>query len=214
MPPFSSPSCCLLSGLFPVLPLPAASLPTSLPFLLLRSARNLPQAWGISLPLKLCIVCNPQQQVQSVEWRWQSPDAASDPSPGPAILILRETPCHPPIPLCIYVQLLLTNGLPRTKTSDSFSGWKNMKTCHDGLPARQTPVSPWLIHTLAHYWYHLQQERRALPQQQDPGLDGYWPPLPLEQAVPRAPAWPQAPGSGAHVKPELSLNITVAHGET
>lgn len=88
---------------------------------------GLPRAWGISLPLKLCsCVCNPQQQVQRVERRWQSPRAVSDPSPGPAILILVGTPRHPPIPLLIYVQLLLTNGLPGMETSGSSSEWKSV----------------------------------------------------------------------------------------
>lgn len=32
------------------------------------------------------------------------------------------------------------------------------------------------------------------------------------KAVPTAPAWPWAPGSGAHLKPELSLNIMMTHG--
>lgn len=61
-----------------------------------------------------------------MEWRWQSPDAVSDPSPGPEILILVGTSCHPPIPFLIYLQLLLRNGLPRMETSGSFLEWKSM----------------------------------------------------------------------------------------
>ena len=61
-----------------------------------------------------------------MEQCWQSPDAMSDPSPGSAILILVGAPCHPPIPLLIYVQLLLIKGLPGMEISGSFLECKSM----------------------------------------------------------------------------------------
>lgn len=54
------------------------------------------------------------------------------PCPGATILILVGTPHHPPIPLCIYIQLLLPNGLPGMETSCSLPEWKSM----ENLPPR------------------------------------------------------------------------------
>lgn len=149
VPPRSSLSCRWLSSSLPLLPLSTASLPAPLAVEIPSSCLGLPQAWGISLPLK---PCNPQQQVQWVERRWQSPGAASDPSPGPAILILVGTPCHPPIP----PSYLCTAAAHKWASRDGnlrqlFGVEKHVKTCLDGLPARQTPASPRLIRALAHH---------------------------------------------------------------
>lgn len=154
------------------------------------SCSGLPRGWGISLPLKVCSCLQP---------------AAAGAMGG---VVLAEPRCHAgpfpracdpdprgnSLPPTNSLSYLCTAAAHKWASRDGklrqlFRVEKHVKTCLDGLPARQTPVSPRLIHSLACQPDHLQQERRALPQPQEPwaGWSLTPPRSPWSKAVPRAP---------------------------
>lgn len=201
--------------LLTILPHPVASLPTFLAVEIPSICLGLPRAEGTYLPLQLCSCVQP---------------TAAGAMGGAALCLTLPQACHPD-PRGNSLPPTNSPSYLRTAAADKWASWdgnlrqllgveKHVKTCHDGLPARQMPVSPRFVRSLARHMDHSQQQRRCWCREGlclghgSLGLDGCWlsPHSHWSKAVPRAPTWPQAPGSGAHLKPELRLNITMAHG--